>query len=171
MLSKLIYINKSFIILNLIHLFLCIKRFTIVRISRYSAHHWHHVSQAMLEMYRVLRPDGKVVIVDVLGNSHGVLNNFLQTIEILRDTSHVKDYSLSEWLYFAETVGFRVETVEKQRLTLNLTIWTARMNTPSENCQVIQALQTMASDEIKHYFDLQSDGTFSTNVGYLVLTK
>lgn len=140
-------------------------------LTRYSAHHWQNIMQAMYEIYRVTRWQGKVVIVDVLGNSNPVLNNFLQAIETIRDPSHVKDYSLSEWLYFAEMVGFRVDTIEKQALTLNFDSWVTRMDTPSESCQVIRYLQQQASDDVKRYFNIQDDGTFTSEVVFLVLSK
>lgn len=140
-------------------------------ISRYSAHHWQSITQAMLEIYRVIRPKGKVIMVDVLGNANPLLNNFLQTIETIRDPSHVKDYSLSEWLYFAEMTGFRVETIEKQTLMLDFASWVARMNTPANSRDVIRQLQQTASDTVKRYFDIQADGTFTSEVIFLVLTK
>ncbi len=40
------------------------QRFDCV-ITRYSAHHWQSVTQAMHEIYRVLTQDGKVIIVDI----------------------------------------------------------------------------------------------------------
>lgn len=140
-------------------------------ITRYSAHHWQNVPQAMLEMHRVLAKDGKVVIIDVLGNSQPVLNNFLQTIETIRDPSHVKNYSLAEWLYFAEITGFCVETIEKQKLALNFDSWVARMHTPDTNVQVIRHLQKNCATHVKQYFGIDDAGNFNTDVIYLVLSK
>lgn len=140
-------------------------------ITRYSAHHWQNVPQALSEMHRVLTDAGKVIIVDVLGHSHPVLNNFLQTIETIRDPSHVKDYSLSAWLGFAEMAGFRVEQVDKQTLHLNFDSWVKRMNTPDAAIQTIRSLQQTASDMVKHYYQLAEDGSFVTEVMYLVLSK
>ena len=140
-------------------------------ITRYSAHHWQNVPQALFEMHRVLADDGKVVIVDVLGNSNPVLNNFLQTIETIRDPSHVKDYSLAEWLYFAEITGFCVATVEMQKLSLNFDSWVARMHTADTSIQVIRALQKNCAASVRQYFEIDEAGNFSTDVIYLVLSK
>jgi ubiquinone/menaquinone biosynthesis C-methylase UbiE len=37
-----------------------------VVISRYSAHHWHDVGQALREVKRVLKPGGIFIIMDVM---------------------------------------------------------------------------------------------------------
>ena len=69
-----------------------------VIISRYSAHHWHDVGQALREVARVLKPGGKFIMMDVVSPGHPLLDIYLQTIEVLRDTSHVRNYSPGEWL-------------------------------------------------------------------------
>ena len=140
-------------------------------ISRYSAHHWQSVTQAMQEIYRVLKPKGKVILVDILGNSHPVLDTFLQAIEMIRDPSHVRDYSLQEWMQFAEYSGFKIEQIDKQILNLNFESWVARMQTPETHIQTIRDLQSKVSDMVKQYFQIQNDGSFSSEVMYLVLSK
>ncbi|MCU4414706.1 class I SAM-dependent methyltransferase [Acinetobacter sp. WU_MDCI_Axc73] len=140
-------------------------------VSRYSAHHWQNVSQAMNEIYRVLKPRGKVIFVDILGNQQPVLDTFLQSMEIIRDPSHVRDYSLAEWMTFAERAGFKIEQIEKQSLQLNFASWVERMQTPAEAVATLRYLQQKASDVVKNYFQIQLDGSFQSEVMYLVLTK
>ncbi|MFW2177942.1 MULTISPECIES: methyltransferase domain-containing protein [unclassified Moraxella] len=140
-------------------------------VTRFSAHHWHNLNQALLEMHRVLTDDGKVIIVDVLGHAHPVINNFLQTIETLRDPSHVRDYHLAEWGYAVELAGFRIEQIQKQRLPLAFDSWVTRMATPSEAVASILTLQKSVSDTVKQYYQLADDGSFTTDVIYLVLSK
>lgn len=140
-------------------------------ITRYSAHHWQNLRQAMFEMHRVLADHGKVVIVDILGHSNPVMNNFLQTIETIRDPSHVKDYSLAEWVSVAELTGFNIETVEKQTLPLNFDSWVTRMNTPNNSIQVIRDLQKNCASDVKSHFQIEDNGDFTTDVIYLVLSK
>ncbi|MEQ1105133.1 class I SAM-dependent methyltransferase [Acinetobacter ursingii] len=140
-------------------------------VSRYSAHHWQNVSQAMSEIYRVLKPRGKVIFVDILGNQQPVLDTFLQSIEIIRDPSHVRDYSLAEWMTFAERAGFKIEQMQKQSLQLNFASWVERMQTPAEAVATLRYLQQKASDVVKNYYQIQPDGSFQSEVMYLVLTK
>ena len=106
----------------------------------------------MHEIYRVLTQDGKVIIVDILGNSNPAIDSFFQTIEMIRDPSHVRNYSLQEWMYFAESTGFKVETVAKQRLDLDFQSWTERMQTPEYAITTIRNLQTKASEQVQRYY-------------------
>ena len=140
-------------------------------ISRYSAHHWHNVPQAMNEIYRVLKPLGKAIFIDILGNDQPILDTFLQSIELIRDPSHVRDYSLSEWARFAERAGFKIEQIEKQSLQLDFKHWVERMQTPTDAVATLHYLQHKASDLVKNYYQIQSDGSFQSEVMYLVLTK
>lgn len=140
-------------------------------ITRYLAHHWQNVAQAMHEIYRVLTQDGKVIIVDILGNSNPAIDSFFQTIEMIRDPSHVRNYSLQEWMYFAESTGFKVETVAKQRLDLDFQSWTERMQTPQYAITTIRDLQNKASEQAQRYYQIKADGSFSSDVAYIVLSK
>lgn len=140
-------------------------------ISRYSAHHWHNVAQAMSEIYRVVAQQGKVIMVDILGNSNPVMDNFFQTMESIRDPSHVRNYSLQEWMHFAECAGFQIECVEKQHLELEFQSWTERMQTPEYAVQTIRHLQHKASDQTRQYYQIQADGSFRSEVMYLVLSR
>lgn len=140
-------------------------------ISRYSAHHWQNIRQAMYEIHRVLKPHGKVIMFDILGNSNPILDTFIQSIEMIRDSSHVRDYSLAEWMSFAERAGFRIETIEKQSLTLDFQTWVERMQTPTDAVNTIRDLQTKVSDQVRQYFKIQEDGTFTSEAVYLVLSK
>ena len=140
-------------------------------ISRYSAHHWQSMTHAMNEIHRVLAPAGKAVFVDVIGSANPVLNNFLQTIESIRDPSHVRDYHLAEWIAMAEQAQFVVERGEKQRIHLDFGAWVTRMQTPAASQDTIRLLQQNASNMVKSYFNVQADGSFESDVIYLQLSK
>ncbi|VVE45301.1 SAM-dependent methyltransferase [Pandoraea terrae] len=55
-------------------------------------------------MRRVLRPGGRVVICDVVSTGQPLLDTYLQAVEVLRDTSHVRNYAVGEWIAMADDV-------------------------------------------------------------------
>ncbi|MEH6566084.1 MAG: class I SAM-dependent methyltransferase [Halopseudomonas sp.] len=132
--------------------------------SRYSAHHWQDLGRALREVYRVLKPGGKVIFVDVMSPGMPLLDTYLQAVELLRDTSHVRDYSAAEWLQQMNQAGLQVERQRRQRLHLEFSSWVARMRTPQPLQQAVRALQENMGEEVRRYFEITADGSFSTDV-------
>nr|WP_154325290.1 class I SAM-dependent methyltransferase [Pantoea sp. 201603H] len=140
-------------------------------ISRYSAHHWHDVGQALREVKRVLKPAGAVIFMDVSSPGNAVLDIWLQTIEALRDTSHVRDYSPGEWLNMFTEAGLMINRVTQDRLSLEFSNWVTRMRTPETLVTAIRAYQQSASDEVKRYYMLQDDGSFTSDTLFIEAYK
>lgn len=139
--------------------------------SRYSAHHWRDVGQALREVRRVLKPGGVVCFIDVAAPGLPLLDTHLQAVEVLRDTSHVRDYSPSEWARLVGEAGLAVTGCSRQRLRLEFTSWVERMRTPEVMRQAIRALQLSVGDEVREYFEIDAEGSFSTDVLVLWATK
>lgn len=134
-----------------------------VVISRYSAHHWHDVGRALREVKRVLKPGGVIIVMDVMSPGHPVRDVWLQTVEALRDTSHVRNYSSGEWLTLATEAGLVVNQLLTDRLPLEFSSWVARMRTSEPLVEAIRLYQQSASAEVKAYFELQEDGSFTSD--------
>ncbi|CAI2798386.1 MULTISPECIES: class I SAM-dependent methyltransferase [Pseudomonas] len=132
--------------------------------SRYSAHHWSDLRLALREVRRVLKPGGVVAFVDVLSPGSPLLDTYLQTAEVLRDTSHVRDYSAAEWMQQLSETGLHVRNSSRQRLRLEYTSWVERMRTPEVLRAAILELQQAMGQEVRDYYEIQADGTFSTDV-------
>lgn len=139
--------------------------------SRYSAHHWADPSCALWEVSRVLRPAGQAVFVDVVSPGVAVLDTHLQAVEVLRDTSHVRDYSVAEWLGMVTGAGLSPTEHRMQRLRLEFDAWTERMRTPAVFRQAIRLLQNEVGEEVRRYLDIADDGSFTTDVLVLHTTK
>lgn len=140
-------------------------------ISRYSAHHWHDVGRALREVKRVLKPGGKVIFMDVNAPGNAVLDIWLQTIEALRDISHVRDYNPGEWLTLFTEAGLAISAVSHDRLDLEFSSWIERMRTPAVMVEAIRAYQQSASEEVQRYYAQQPDGSFSTDVIFIEAFK
>ncbi|HDJ1438511.1 TPA: methyltransferase domain-containing protein [Serratia rubidaea] len=140
-------------------------------ISRYSAHHWHDVGQALREVKRVLKPGGRAIMMDVVSPGHPLLDIYLQTVEALRDTSHVRNYAPGEWTGMLTAAGLLVEEVTADRLPLEFGSWVARMRTPETLVAAIREFQRSMSEEVVRHFAIQPDGTFTSDIMMLVARR
>jgi len=82
----------------------------------------------------------------------------------MRDTSHVRDYSGAEWMRQLSEAGLHVRNSSRQRLRLEYTSWVERMRTPEVLRAAILELQKAMGQEVRDYYEIQADGTFSTDV-------
>ena len=129
-------------------------------ISRYSAHHWHDMQSALIEIRRVLKPGGRFIMMDIASPGKPILDVWLQTIEMLRDPSHIHNYSQGQWLAMVNQRGMVVDKLVGDKLHLEFSSWVARMKTPDNIIEAIRYLQSKVSDEVKSHFAIAEDGSF-----------
>ena len=129
--------------------------------SRYSAHHWHDVDGGLKEARRVARPGAPVILMDVFTPGSALLDTHLQSLELLRDTSHVRNYTLAEWSEALARAGLALKGARTWRLHLEFESWIARMRTPEVFTAAIRALQKGAPKEVKDHFAIKEDGSFT----------
>lgn len=127
---------------------------------RFSAHHWQGFEAGLREARRVLAPGATAVFVDAVSPGPAALDTHIQAIELLRDPSHVRDYSVAEWSAALARAGFAVRATEARRLRMDFPAWIARMRTPEAHVAAIRALQRAASAEVAHHFAIEEDGSF-----------
>jgi SAM-dependent methyltransferase len=139
-------------------------------LCRFSAHHWPDVPRALREARRALKPQGEAIFIDSVAPEQPVLDTFLQTFEMLRDPSHVRNYSVSQWRAMATEAGFTPRRSPVHRLPLDFASWIARMNTPELHAQAIRSLQSRVAEEVRAHFEVAADGSFTIDVITLELS-
>lgn len=130
-------------------------------VSRYSAHHWSDFAMALGEARRVLRPDGRAIFVDVVAPSAPLLDTHMQTMELLRDPSHLRNYKPEEWRQALRTAGLEPGRAVFRRLRLDFASWVGRMGTPALLIDAIRALQARMPAEVLRHFAVEADGSFT----------
>jgi ubiquinone/menaquinone biosynthesis C-methylase UbiE len=136
-------------------------------VTRFSAHHWPDVPAALREMRRVIKPQGALIIIDVVALESPLCDTLLQTVEILRDASHVRDYRASEWSAMLQQAGFAAPVVDGWGLTMEFASWVARMRTPELRVQAIRDVWAQAPQEAREAMRVQPDGSFDLSVAWL----
>ncbi len=128
--------------------------------TRYSAHHWQDVRGALAEARRVLKKGAPAMFMDAFAPDNPLLDTFLQTIEMLRDPSHVRDYALAEWADMLREAGFEPAPAIARKVRLEFASWIARMQTKPVYAEAIRALQADMAQEVVSYFAIEADGSF-----------
>ncbi|MGA9938749.1 MAG: methyltransferase domain-containing protein, partial [Candidatus Acidiferrales bacterium] len=126
--------------------------FDIVTV-RQAPHHFADVRAAVREMARVAKPGARVVIVDSASPEDASLGRQWNHIEKLRDPSHVRNYTPSEWRAMIADAGLRVTFEETSFATENggpmdFAAWVARMKTPPAAVEELTRLFRNASPEL-----------------------
>jgi hypothetical protein len=114
-------------------------------------------------MRRVLKSDGMAIFMDVITPGVPLLDTWLQSFELLRDSSHVRNASLVEWRALLTAAGFAVESSVRFRLRLDFSSWIERMKTPQSHVSAIRSLQHRAGSEVTDYFAIEEDGSFTVD--------
>ena len=128
--------------------------------SRFSAHHWSDLDAGLRQARRVLQTGALAVFIDVCSPGVPVLDTHLQAVELLRDTSHVRNYTPAEWQAALVRAGFRTLSSRTWRLRMEFPVWIARMRTPEVQAAAIRALQAAAPAEVRDAFAIEPDGSF-----------
>lgn len=133
-------------------------------VCRYSAHHWRGFRAGLREARRVATPRSIAVFIDAYSPADPLFDTHLQAIELLRDTSHVRNYTTAEWTAALGDAGFTVRGLRTWQLRMDFPVWIARMRTPDEQTRAIRALQTAASAEVRQHFAIEPDGSFMLDI-------
>ncbi len=129
-------------------------------LSRFSAHHWRDLEAGLREARRVLARGGRAIFVDSVAPAIPLLDSHLQTIELLRDPSHVRNYTVPEWVAALARAGFEVASLKPRKVRIEFASWIARTRTPELHAQAVRSLQQNAPEEVRHHFGMESDGSF-----------
>lgn len=135
--------------------------------SRFSAHHWRDLAAGLRQSRRVLRAGAPAVFIDIVAPGRALFDTHLQTVELLRDPSHVRDYTLAEWFAALTQAGFSIRSCRTWRLRMDFAVWTERMRTPAPLAQAIRLLQEKAADETRAYFSTEDDGSFLIDAAWI----
>ena len=143
--------------------------FTIV-FSRLAFHHFTDTDVVFSEMVRVLKPGGKLVMIDMEAADEK-MRQTEDEIETLRDPSHVKNMSKNEMLELFTAHSLQIEQCETTEIQQKLNNWLALTRTPEPIRQKITELMKseLAGEEKTGFSPYVENGKICFNQKWLLL--
>ncbi len=136
---------------------------------RLAAHHFPQPAAFVAETARVLKPGGTLGLVDNIAPDVAALPAFsaseigaaeadYNAFEKLRDPSHGRALTLSEWTALMERSGLAVTAVERARKKMDFDDYVTRMGCTEATIARLRAMLFDGRDALKAFLDPQSSG-------------
>jgi len=113
------------------------------------------------EVARVLRPGGRFVLADTVAPADYALDTFINTVELLRDRSHVRDHTVAQWQTMLSQAGLQSAVVYEWDVVLDFDDWVARMKTPPNAVAMLRSLLNEAPTAARETFQIRDGGRLS----------
>ena len=126
-------------------------------VTRLSFHHFGDVPAVLAEIRRVLRPKGRLVVADVVSSEDADESALHNSLEKLRDPTHVRIYSASSLLDIMHFGGFRVVHHESWRQARTFSEWAAIIADPARTAPLHNVMRALAQSGQTAGIDLSEE--------------
>ena len=142
---------------------------------RVAPHHFGDVRQFVREVARVLRVGGRFVLVDNVAPSDEALDQWINAVEVLRDPTHAREYTVEEWRTFAQDAGLSVKSVSTWTKAMEFGDWCERAQVPDAARDELRERFLRSTPEARRAFEIVIEGTevrsFALHTMMLVATR
>ena len=122
--------------------------------ARHTLHHHPSMPRTLLELKRVLKRGGRLVIVDEITPSAEV-EDWFHALETTRDPTHGRAYFISEWRDFIKASGLKWIVGDADTIyRLEVESWITRMNPSQEQAEEVRNLFRKADATARDTFNI-----------------
>ena len=132
---------------------------------RIAPHHFLDIQKFVSEAARTLKPGGALVLVDTtVPDNDPEAADWQNMVEAVRDPSHVKNYTPTEWRGMAERAGLTVQVCEAPPggITIPLSDWLIKAGCTSEQTAEVRRRFAEAPENVRDAFQIHQKGDGET---------
>ncbi|KGX91491.1 class I SAM-dependent methyltransferase [Pontibacillus marinus] len=122
---------------------------------RIASHHFPNPKSFIREVSRVLKQDGKFIMIDNVAPEETELADFMNTLENMRDTSHVRCLPVSEWQKLCKKYHLHVLKSRTRKKTFDFHDWVNRTVEDESTKQKVSSYLRDADPTMKDYFQIK----------------
>jgi ubiquinone/menaquinone biosynthesis C-methylase UbiE len=145
---------------------------------RVALHHFPDQAGAIADWARVLKPGGRLVLVDNIGPDDPEANKYINAFETIRDPSHGWVYPLKSLLDIVQGRGLTVDHSERLKKPMSFYPWMERMQVSPDDQQRLTDMLWDSTGPARAFLSPQGDGngdpvgtTFSLREGVIRASK
>lgn len=122
---------------------------------RIAAHHFPNPEKFVAEVSRVLKPNGQFLFIDNIAAEEKQLDVFINTLEKIRDYSHVRALKISEWKQLLERQHFTIGKQQSRKKKLSYNAWVKRTLDTKTARDKVSDFIFHASKEVSDYYEVK----------------
>jgi ubiquinone/menaquinone biosynthesis C-methylase UbiE len=138
---------------------------------RIAPHHFDSIPEFLCEVYRVLKPNGILAVVDNVVPT-GSVGDYVNAFERFRDPSHLRAWTVEEWRAALAKAGFTIAHEEQLYKQMEFKSWAARHDA---NMQAfLRAMLAELTPAVREALEPKGAGpdlTFRLSEGLFIATR
>ncbi|SEQ60249.1 Methyltransferase domain-containing protein [Virgibacillus subterraneus] len=124
---------------------------------RIAAHHFPNPERFIAEVNRVLKPEGQFLLIDNIAPEDCKFDQFINSLEKMRDHSHIRSRSLIEWKNLFVDHDLSIIKEQTHKKVLPFREWVQRTLDDDETIQHVGQFILESDNETKNYFQVDTE--------------